>query len=151
MPAGLVGLLPGGPAALLTGMQIQQTQVWQGHLPPPEAIERYEALLPGAFDRLLKMAEKQQDGQIRNIEQAQLFTRDDTRWGQVLGAVISAFAMAGAVWCVHEKQPYVAALFLGVPVLAVAKALIESGVPAILTNKITKKTTPATAPAAEAS
>jgi uncharacterized membrane protein len=31
-----------------------------GPLPPPETVERYELVLPGAFDRILTMAEKEQ-------------------------------------------------------------------------------------------
>jgi hypothetical protein len=58
--------LPYAPAPaqlVLPGFQpiaAQQTmQVWQGQFPPPDAIERYEKVLPGCFDRLLKMAENQ--------------------------------------------------------------------------------------------
>jgi len=32
----------------------------QGPLPSPETVERYEMVLPGAFDRILTMAEKEQ-------------------------------------------------------------------------------------------
>ena len=45
------------PAGQLS--QVQQTvQLWQGQYPPPEAIEHYEKVLPGSFDRMIAMAER---------------------------------------------------------------------------------------------
>ncbi|HUC12454.1 MAG TPA: DUF2335 domain-containing protein, partial [Stellaceae bacterium] len=43
------------PLALM-GAQ-QSVRLWQAPYPPPEAIERYEKVLPGSFDRMIKMAE----------------------------------------------------------------------------------------------
>lgn len=37
-------------------VSIQQVQQWQYPYPPPEDIKEYEAVLPGAFDRMMKMA-----------------------------------------------------------------------------------------------
>jgi len=35
------------------------SQVWQGPLPPPSALKGYEEVLPGAANRIIKMAERQ--------------------------------------------------------------------------------------------
>jgi uncharacterized membrane protein len=46
------------PGSLAT---IKAELTWHaGPLPPPETVERYELVLPGAFDRILTMAEKDQ-------------------------------------------------------------------------------------------
>jgi len=116
-------------AAMRAILEIEQTQVWHGQLPPPEAIERFEKILPGSFDRILKMAEKQQDAQIKNITQAQNYARNDIRRGHYLGFALSTIAIISAGWFVNEHSPIVAGLCLGVPVLAVAKALIDSARP----------------------
>jgi uncharacterized membrane protein len=122
------------PAAALTyppapgtaiAVQAQQT-IWQGPYPPPEAIERYETVLPGSFDRILKMVEKLQDAQIEQNKNALLFTRNDTRRAHWLGFSLGAIACGGAVACLVFGYPWVAAAFLSVPVLGVANALIES-------------------------
>ena len=44
--------------------------VHEGPLPSPETVERYERVLPGAFDRILTMAEKEQQNTFeqRSIE-----------------------------------------------------------------------------------
>lgn len=38
-----------------------QTEAFSGPLPHPSDFEKYEAILPGAADRIIKMAEKEQD------------------------------------------------------------------------------------------
>ena len=44
-------------------LEIRQvaTASWSAPLPPPDALERYEALIPGAADRIFKMAENAQE------------------------------------------------------------------------------------------
>jgi uncharacterized membrane protein len=37
------------------------TAIHRGPLPPPDQFKDYEAILPGSADRILKMAEKEQD------------------------------------------------------------------------------------------
>jgi uncharacterized membrane protein len=105
---------------------VQQVQLWQGPYPPPAAVREYEAILPGTFNRMVSMAEQAQAAQIATIRQAQNYTRRDARRGQLLGFAATLVAMGCAVWCVHAGAPWVAGLFLGVPVMAVVKSLIES-------------------------
>ena len=42
--------------------------IYQGPVPPPAIIEKMEAILPGAADRIFKLAEKDQDAQIAHQE-----------------------------------------------------------------------------------
>ena len=37
-----------------------EAQAWSGPLPPPDHLERFERIVPGAGDRILKMAEDEQ-------------------------------------------------------------------------------------------
>src|SRR6516164_4459803 len=56
-------------APSVTGIQLsgilQQSLHWQGPYPSPDAVERYERVQPGTFDRLIKMAEQLQAAQIQ--------------------------------------------------------------------------------------
>lgn len=122
IPAGAVPIRLAGGVAL----RVQQTEVWQGQFPPPDAIERYEKVSSGSFDRLITMAEKQQDASIEGNREARRNLRADTQRGHYLGALIAVLAIAGAVYCAVIGQPWVAAALVGVPVLAVARALVES-------------------------
>lgn len=115
----------GGVQLTLPGI-VQQAQHWQGPYPPPEAVERYEQVLPGTLNRLITMAEQLQTAQITQSNMALEHTKNDTRRGHWLGFITTGLAMLGAIGCAALSQPYVACLFLSVPVMAVAKALIET-------------------------
>lgn len=125
-----VGMPPGMPLPvqlLLPGIvQQQSVQLWQGQFPPPEAVERYEKVHPGAFDRMIRMAEESQRTQGHMAELAIEGVRTDTRRGHWLGFLLSMSAMTGALILGLLHVPWVAGAFLSVPVMGVAKALIDS-------------------------
>ena len=122
----IFGAQPIGPQQLpLPMIARQQIQVWQGPYPPPEALREYEKIQPGAFNRMLTMAEQAQTAQINSIQRAQEHQRRDSKRGQLLGAGISLVAMGLAVYCAMNGQSVVGGLLLSVPVMAVAKALID--------------------------
>ncbi len=131
-----------------------QVQMWQGQFPPPEAVKEYEAVLPGSFDRMIRMAERLQDSQIDETKRAQDYTAVDTKRGHWLGFSATVAAVFGAVIiaivAAMTKEPgayAVAALLVAVPVMAVAKALIES----VKIQPLVEfpKVAPSVAPAAE--
>lgn len=123
------GPIFGAPADMLRipAVLAQQTvQSWQGPYPSPEAIEKYERVLPGAFDRILSMAERHQAAQIEDTSRAQEYLRNDMRRVHWLGAGVAFLSIVGAVACTIYGSPVVAVALVGVPVLSVAKALIDS-------------------------
>jgi len=87
----------------------------------------YEAILPGTMERILVMAEREQAAAIEQARHAQLFLRQDVQRGHWLGFALSASAIIAAIICVALDAPWVAGLCLGVPVLSVAKALVDAG------------------------
>jgi uncharacterized membrane protein len=94
--------------------------------PPPEAVKAYEQILPGSFDRILKMAEKAQQDHSDTVRSAQkAISRDNSR-GHWLGWLVSVIAMGCALYCAIAGLSGVAIIFLGVPVMGVGKALIDS-------------------------
>ncbi len=68
-----------------------------GPLPPPEDFEKYNQISPGAAERILSMAEREQ--QIRADGQAEIFANDKRR---IHGATLLGIALIGiagiAVW-----------------------------------------------------
>lgn len=118
----------GGPPLLMAAQvqQVQQMQHWQGPYPPPEAVERYEKALPGTFDRMIKMAEQLQAAQIDEAKEIRSMTHRDQQRGHYLGFLTAVGAMIGGLICLKFDSPWLGAVFLSVPVMGVAKALIES-------------------------
>ena len=122
-----VMLPPGFPMAV-GGIPVAQAQlqVWQGQYPPPDAIERYEAVLSGSFDRMIVMAERLQAAQIAESSRVIDYTHAESRRGHWLGAGTMVVAMACALIALALGNGWVAGAFLTVPVMGVAKALVDS-------------------------
>lgn len=78
-------------------VSVVSTSVYSGPLPPSVEMEKYEAICPGAADRILRMAEKQSDHR-QSIEAATIETMNRR---SILGVIfafiitIAAFILAG--------------------------------------------------------
>jgi uncharacterized membrane protein len=114
------------PGQLPIPIAQQTVQLWQGQYPPPEAIEHYERVSPGAFNRMIKMAEELQAAQIAESTRAHGYAHSDSRRGHWLGFLTAIGAMLSALASLWFGYPVVAGAFISVPVMGVAKALIES-------------------------
>jgi len=114
-----------GAAQQVSMLQVQQA-LWHGPYPPPDALAEYERILPGSFDRMMSQTERLQAAQIEQSAAALTYQRDDNRRGHWLGFAISLIALITAGLCAFFKEPWLGAAALSVPVMAVAKALIES-------------------------
>ena len=78
--------------------------IHSGTLPSPETVARYEVVMPGSFDRILTMAEKEQDSKIKINHDTVDIAKHESRsvWksilvGQTFGfiAVIMYFVLLG--------------------------------------------------------
>jgi uncharacterized membrane protein len=81
---------PRGP----NGVVVHQSQTFSGPLPPPEVLRKFDEVVPGAAERIIKMAEEQ-SAHRKDLER-KVIDSDVSRskWGQLLGFVI---AIAGLV------------------------------------------------------
>lgn len=70
-----------------------QFEHYEGLLPHPQHLERFEALLPGATDRLLKMAE----GQSTHRQQMERKYLNFNGTGEVLGTIFAGLTVIGAI------------------------------------------------------
>lgn len=72
---------------------------FSGPIPPPHILEKYEAILPGAAERILAMAEKNSAHQIE-IDKAIVDGKlKELSTGQKLGFYIAILALCAAVVC----------------------------------------------------
>jgi uncharacterized membrane protein len=105
---------------------LEGAQHWTGSFPPPEAAERYERVLRGSFARMITMAEELQAQQISQAYFVLRNTQQDNRRGQWLGFLTTILAMVCALGSLFLDYPWVGLAFASIPVMAVAKALVES-------------------------
>jgi uncharacterized membrane protein len=103
----------------------QATTQWSGPLPPPEALQKFEAVIPGGAERILAMAELEQKHRVGREGVALNAMIADTRRGQWLGGAVAIAAIAGAVGTAYAGVYWVVpASLVSVPVMAMIRALI---------------------------
>ena len=75
-------------------------QMYSGPLPLPEQLEQYENVLPGAADRIFKMAEYEQDARIKR------FQKESKRKNRLsfYAFVIIISALAGGIFLSFEGK-----------------------------------------------
>lgn len=114
----------------------------QGPLPTPEELFQYNNLLPGAADRIIAMAEREQAhrvnledmatrADIRHRDELVSGQRENTRSvfrsdmaGQLLGGVVAVLCVIGAVYTAFiGSHPAVSIALVSLPVAAIIKAL----------------------------
>jgi uncharacterized membrane protein len=80
---------------------IQMSKEFSGPIPPPETLAHYNTVLPGAAERILAMAEKQQTHR-QDLERRVIFsnTRSQTR-GTYLGFAIALTAILSGVFLIY--------------------------------------------------
>lgn len=87
-----------------------QTEIaeWSGPLPQPEILEKYDQIVPGAAERIIRMAEKEQSArhELRTFGVTSEFSA--IKRGQFIGLVIGVLAMALAAYLIHQGESGIA-------------------------------------------
>ncbi|MCX7173409.1 MAG: DUF2335 domain-containing protein [Proteobacteria bacterium] len=111
--------------------QQQQHQViatqWQGPLPPPEALEKFNAVVTNGAERIVCMVEEEQRHR-QKYESNQLAAMiRDTRRGHYIGLAICLASIGGATAIAFAGLPWeIATALVGVPILGVITAIVNS-------------------------
>ncbi len=77
---------------------------FSGPIPPPEVLAQYESISPGFASRIISMAEIQSSHRqelekesVRGITNDAIASRQERRWGQVIGGIVVIAAILAAV------------------------------------------------------
>ncbi|MBR5892581.1 MAG: DUF2335 domain-containing protein [Bacteroidaceae bacterium] len=96
-------------------LMIIRSETYSGPIPPPKALAEYEQIQPGAADRILKMAEKQQDHRMLLEKKAIFGQVEQSKRGQIFGFIIVFLCVAVAVFfAIKFEMLKFAATFLSV-------------------------------------
>ena len=119
------------PATQATKQQVI-AQNWSGPLPPPDALARFDQIIPNGAERILRMTEQEQAHRL-DTEKAALEANIQTgkeslalaKSGQLAGAFVSILSILCAVSSVWlGAHPTVSIALVSVPILGMVKALI---------------------------
>ncbi len=77
---------------------------FSGPLPPPEALERYNQILPGAAERIIAMAESQHSHRLELEKHVITSNVSAQKLGTVLGFIVAMTVVIGGMFLVHEGK-----------------------------------------------
>ena len=101
-------------------LMVMRSEMYSGPIPPPEALARYEEIQPGAADRILTMAEKQQEHRMSLETKAIGGQVDQSKRGQLFGFILVFVCIAVAVFfAVYFGMTAFAVTFLCVTMVSV--------------------------------
>lgn len=99
---------------------------WSGPLPPPAALEQFERSAPGAADRILTMAEREEE---HRHSQEQAMLRSDAKArsrGQFMAFVLALVIIAGGIWLIYKGKEVFGLIAILTPVATVAGIFLFS-------------------------
>jgi len=101
-----------------------QTQVFSGPLPQPEDLAKYDQVLPGAAERILKMAEEQ-SAHRRSLE-SKVIESDvrNSRRGSWFGFIIGMTGILVGALLIYLGLPVTGSILGGTAIVALASAFI---------------------------
>ncbi|KKQ78166.1 MAG: hypothetical protein A3A96_00250 [Candidatus Zambryskibacteria bacterium RIFCSPLOWO2_01_FULL_39_39] len=88
-------------------------QSFSGPLPPPEILERFNSIVPGAAERIIKMAEDQFAHRVDLEKRVIKSDVERSKWGQILGFIISIFGLTVALFVSIKGQQWASSIIGG--------------------------------------
>lgn len=110
--------------ATITGSVVAVASSFEGPLPHPDDLARYESVLPGSAERILRMAEQQAEH--RRDVVATLVVADTSRAhrGLWLGAVVAIVFILAATVMVLAGQPVAGAIVATADLLSIVGVFV---------------------------
>lgn len=102
-----------------------QAEMWSGPLPPPERLAEYDHIQPGLADRLVTMAEKQQDHRQQLENHAIRSQLRQSALGQWFALILGLAAISAAAWLGLSDHVTVACTIAGPTIIALAIAFLK--------------------------
>ena len=121
----------GSPEDVAEQQMLIEASAWSGPLPKPDILRQYNEILPGAADRILKMAEEQQKHH-HNQDRLQLdmyltALRSDSRrsnLGLAAGLLVTLMGLGGGIFLVYAGHDAAGAAIAGLNLLGLAGVFV---------------------------
>lgn len=101
-----------------------QQKTHSGPLPDPETLVQYNSIIPNGADRIMTMAEKQQDHRI-DIEKAVITSQNrQSQLGQIFGLVIGLFGIVCGTFLAYKGETVVGSIIAGGTVVSLVSVFV---------------------------
>ncbi len=97
---------------------------FSGPLPPPEVLAQYNEIVPGAAERILKMAEEQSAHRRRLEDKTISAQLHESGRGQWMALIVTLEFPGGSLWITHDGYPAVGATLSSATVVSLATVFI---------------------------
>ncbi len=108
-----------------------EASAWMGPLPEPDTLRQYNEIVPGAAERILKMAEDQQkhhhNQDNRQLDMYSTALRADSRrsnLGLLAGFVITLAGLGGGIFLVYAGHEWAGGAIAGLNLASVAGVFV---------------------------
>ena len=103
-----------------------EAAAFTGPLPPPSMFNHYNEVLPGSAERILRMAEKEQEHRTTWESEVLRVGARDSLIGQALGFLALLVCVGGAIYLALSGNVVVAVVLVGAPIVGTI-GLVYSG------------------------
>ncbi|HNR41060.1 MAG TPA: DUF2335 domain-containing protein [Bacteroidales bacterium] len=103
---------------------VSSYQSYSGPIPAPEALEKYNQIIPDGADRIMKMAENQSSHRIKIEETVISGQVKQSSRGQIFGLIIAFFTLGSAVALAMFGHEAVACVLGGSTVISLATVFV---------------------------
>lgn len=105
---------------------VQHASFFSGPLPPPSLLAEYEAVIPGLARDLVLRAESEQQHRHTWERRALLNDIFMQSGALLLGWLLAAAALVGAIYLYSIELPWAATAVLGLPVLSMVRTIVNA-------------------------
>lgn len=123
-----------GKAIIQSQKEEHHAQIYQGPIPHPETLAAFNSIIPNGADRIMCMAETDQQHKFEMQKKALTAKIEDSQrehaevvLGQALTAVLCLASLICGVFLIYHEKPVTGVILSGVALAAIAKALITRG------------------------
>jgi uncharacterized membrane protein len=101
-----------------------QAEIVQGPLPDPQVLARYDAIVQGAAERIIAMAER--DGQhLQSVEKMRITAMFyERRLGQIFGFLIALSGLSASVFLAYTGHEVTASVIGGATLVSLASVFV---------------------------
>lgn len=95
-----------------------------GPIPSPDSLGKYNTIIPNGADRIMKMAENQQEHRIKIEDKVIASQSIQSILGQIFGLIIGVFGIVGGVILGMYGNPYVGGVIGGGTVISLVTVFV---------------------------
>jgi uncharacterized membrane protein len=116
------------PSARILERSETHIQAYGGPLPPPALLKEFDNVVPGAAERIIRMAEQQADH--RQFLEKTVITGDSKRasYGLFIGALVVLSVLGGAIFLIYEGHDWAGAAIAGLDLVALASVFVYGSI-----------------------